>query len=98
MNVSTQSISSNKAYIQAISVTDKRLNLITLWNLETFDYKLNLLRELYNRYIDDGSISSSSSGHNESIFLTDSMDEWQKLETFNQNDTFSPRVYLKFLT
>lgn len=72
---------------------DKRLNLITLWNLETFEYKLNTLREQYNRFIEDGSISSVNSGQNESIFLTDSSEEWQTMDSYlEKNELFSPRV------
>jgi hypothetical protein len=89
----SESSSSSRSYIQTISVVDKRLKLITLWNLDTFEYKLSLLRDIYNRYMEEGSIASSISSQSEANgFLTDSMDEWQTLQSFNQNDSFSPRV------
>ncbi|CAF0703833.1 unnamed protein product [Brachionus calyciflorus] len=85
--------SNHKTYIQAISVLDKRLKLITLWNMATFEDKLNMLRDQYNRYIDEDSISSNNSGQNESIFLTDSNDEWQTMDSYiEKNECFSPRV------
>lgn len=91
---SASSISSSKSYIQTICVIDKRLNLVTLWNMDTFEYKLNSLREIYARYIDEGSLSSSlGSSSTESIFITDSADEWQTLDTFiKREETFSPRM------
>ena len=83
-----------KNYIQTICVIDKRLNLVTLWNLDTFDYKLNLLREIYSRYMEEGSLSSSvGSNSNDNIFITDSADEWQTLDAFlKHEETFSPRM------
>lgn len=68
------------------------MNLITLWNIDTFDSKLAILRDQYNRYVEEGSLSFNSN-QNESIFLTDSSDEWQTLESYmKKNETFSPRV------
>jgi hypothetical protein len=86
-----------------VSVVDKRLTLITLWSLEVFEHKLNLLREVYSRHVEDEqerdengvsfmSENSSIAANTESLFLTDSMDEWQTLAAFNENDAFSPRV------
>lgn len=61
--------------------------------MDTFDSKLAILRDQYNRYVEEGSLSSFNSNQNESIFLTDSSDEWQTLESYMQkNETFSPRV------
>ena len=95
-NVSTSSLSSLRKpnFIQMICVIDKRLNLATLWNLDTFDHKLSLLRDIYNRYIEEGSLPhSSSASSSETAFITDSTDEWQTLDTFKREDeTFSPRI------
>lgn len=94
----------HKSYVQTIAVIDKRLNLITLWNLDTFEYKLSLLRDIYNRYTEEGSLVASSvssssgggvgGGHNEmsTNVLTDSMDEWQTVESYNHTEKFSPRM------
>ncbi|RMZ99335.1 hypothetical protein BpHYR1_015389 [Brachionus plicatilis] len=85
--------SDQKNPLQTISVTDKRLNLITLWNMDTFDLKLGILRDQYTRYVEEGSVSSLNSNQNEPIFLTDSSDEWQTIDNFlHKNETFSPRV------
>ena len=88
------SIGGSKYYMQTICVIDKRLNLVTLWNMETFEYKLNSLREIYARFIEEGSLSSIlGSNATESIFITDSADEWQTLDTFiKREETFSPRM------
>lgn len=96
-NVSTSSLASlarKPNFIQMICVIDKRLNLATLWNLDTFDFKLSLLRDIYNRYIEEGSLPhSSSASSSETAFITDSTDEWQTLDTFvREDETFSPRI------
>lgn len=79
-------------YIQTVSVLDRKLNLITLWNLDTFEYKLSVLRDIYNRYTEEGSMASVTGLNGTDNLLTDSMDEWQTLESFNKNEMFSPRV------
>jgi hypothetical protein len=93
--------------MQTICVIDKRLNMVTLWPLEKFEHKLSILRDIYTRYIEEGSgfLSSSSSSlnktnnsvsslSNETLFISDSSDEWQKFENvFNEEDAFSPRMY-----
>ena len=81
-----------KNYIQTVSVLDRKLNLITLWNLDTFEYKLSVLRDIYNRYTEEGSMASVTGLNGTDNLLTDSMDEWQTLESFNKNEMFSPRV------
>lgn len=79
-------------YIQTVSVLDRKLNLITLWNLDTFEYKLSVLRDIYNRYTEEGSMASVTGLNGTDNLLTDSMDEWQTFESFNKNEMFSPRV------
>ena len=99
LNDSTLSTASSttcpKTYMQTICVIDKRLNLVTLWNLDTFEYKLSALREIYARYMEEGSLSSSlGSNSTENIFVTDAADEWQTLDAFlKHEETFSPRMY-----
>ena len=83
---------------QAICVIDKKLKLITLWNLDTFEFKLNMLRDIYLKYIEENGgnineVSISSTSSTDSQMVTDSMDEWQKLTDFEKNDEiFSPRI------
>jgi hypothetical protein len=70
--------------------------------MEMFEHKLNMLREVYNKHIEDEQdrnengtsfmSENSNVSNNEALFLTDSMDEWQTLAAFNENDAFSPRV------
>ena len=75
-------------FIQMICVVDKRLNLATLWNLETFEHKLSILREIYARVVEEGAARAD-----DTRFITDSTDEWQTLDTFiRQDETFSPRM------
>jgi hypothetical protein len=87
---------------KCISVIDKRLNLITLWNLEMFDDKLDMLRDTYNKYLEVGSQSasfaSSNASANDSQMITDAMDEWQALDAYTKNgEQFSPRMLVFFL-
>ena len=84
----------------AICLVDKRLGLVTLWNRDTFEQKLCLLRDIYacRQSEQDVSISSTSSSasqqQQQQQFITDGADEWQTLESFtNNDDTFSPRMY-----
>jgi hypothetical protein len=83
-------------YIQAISVIDKNANTITLWNLDKFEHKLSILRDIYSRIIEDEEenltqTSTSISEYQSMIF--DSTDEWQTLDKFEQNDeNFSPKM------
>lgn len=61
--------------------------------MDTFELKLGLLRDQYTRYVEEGSVSSFNSNQNESIFLTDSNDEWQTIASYmEKNETFSPRL------
>lgn len=79
-------------YIQAVSVLDKSSQMITLWSLDKFDHKLNILREIYSRiYEDEDEIDASKTEYQ--TMILDSNEEWQSLEKFNQNDeNFSPKV------
>ena len=90
-------IAENKAYVPTVSVVDRRLGLVTLWNLDTFENRLGLLREIYSKHAEENedrmnTANSTINTSSESIFLTDSMDEWQKLSAFSESEAFSPRV------
>ena len=67
--------------------------------MEKFEYKLDLLREIYNnKYIDrveeeeDPESNKFKQNEDQLSFLTDSTDEWQTIDTFKKNQTLSPRV------
>ena len=90
-------ILSNKRqdYIQSISITDKCLNMITLWSLEKFDHKLNVLRDIYLRVMDEEEFSSPTEFQN---IITDSNEEWQTTDEFEQNEEkFLPIMYFNLL-
>ena len=84
-------------YIQSISLLDKNLNMITLWSLEKFDHKLNILRDIYARVIDEEELVHTSSASEFQSLIFESNEEWQTVEKFEQNDSnFSPRMYFNF--
>jgi hypothetical protein len=95
----TPSLNQNKLNKQAVLVIDKKLQLVTLWNLEKFDEKMNMLRETFNKFVEesefmqDNSQNSNNSAQTEANgLITDSMDEWQTLEQFNSSESLSPRM------
>lgn len=90
-------ILSNKRhdYIQSISVTDKSSNMITLWGLDKFDHKLNILRDIYSRIMDEEESTSSTEFQG---LIFDSNEEWQTIDQFEQNDEkFLPQMYFNLL-
>jgi kinesin family protein 14 len=96
-----QNLKQQLANSKCISVIDKRLGLITLWNLETFDDKLDMLRDTYNKYLEvdsqSASFVSSNVSVNDSQLITDTMDEWQTLDAYTKNgEQFSPRMFGPF--
>ena len=45
-----------RLFIQTVCVINTKLNVATLWNLETFEDKLNQLKDLYTRFVDEVSV------------------------------------------
>ncbi len=101
--ISSTSSSLNRTfnnYIQTICAIDKEKNLITLWSLEKFEYRLSILRDIYDHFMEEEESFTSSTlfNSNEYIMFVESNDkEWQSMESFLQNDeTFSPLMFELF--